>query len=825
MMDRFRYAFTFPAAGASDFPVLVERELRPGKYHLRMKVQDANSSHAALREIDFEVPVPVLPTLPAADAKAEEAVNRVAQAQEPALALQGPEGEGVTGVQRVTALVGPKVAKVQFLLDGRPIMTKNRPPFEVDLDLGPLPRLASIVAVALDANDQEIDRRRIDVNVGRERFLVRLQPVGASDRQGGKVHASVTVNVPPDRKLSRVELYWNELKVATLFAPPFEAWLPVKEDGSIGYLRALAVLEDEGQAEDVQFVNAPQYLTGVQVATVELPVIAIDPDGKPVEGLKEADFDVSEDGVKQTVSFFARQQDLPIRLGLVIDTSGSMEKTLPEVQRVVVGFLRNLLRPRDRAYVEAFNDRTALLEGFSADFGALERAMIALRADGETALYDAAVYGLFQFSGVRGRKAMIILSDGDDNASRMDFEKALDYAKRSGVTIYTVGIDLPITKVGIRSHLTRLARTTGGEAFFLARGRCPRAGLRAHQPGAAQPVPARVHLDLRGAAGHLPQGGRQGEGTQGRGAHHLGVLPRRLSPGGALKDLAQGGGPIGVEHRALAAGQPCHRSLARQHAAASPCGVQEVEGVGHRDQPRCGVRPARAGEAWVPGAVEVEVVLADDDQGQQGQLLAGEQGLEAGLRMVEEQLDLVAGQLELAGKQLGRAEIACRHRAAAPRGRGRGIGPRRLGQPGQAHGHDGHVVGVHCLPALFTFPRRQVGERVGAAGECLQEGAGDPVELSDCQRPARRDAGEALMDHGDPVPDGRKPTSLPGLPGSRRARPARARRPRPSRPVCWGATSRRSRRRRPAPPGTTAAQPGPRLAGMSGARPRGGGGA
>jgi len=485
MMDRFRYAFTFPVAGASDFPVLVERELRPGKYHLRIKVQDGNSSHVALRELDFDVPVPVLPTLPAADAKAEEAVERVARAQEPALALQGPEGEGVTGVQRVTALVGPKVAKVQFLLDGRPIMTKNRPPFEVDLDLGPLPRLASIVAVALDANDQEIYRRRIDVNIGRERFLVRLQPVGASDRQGGKVHASVTVNVPPDRKLSRVELYWNELKVTTLFAPPFEAWLPVKEDGSIGYLRALAVLEDDAQAEDVQFVNAPQYLTGVQVATVELPVIAINPNGKPVEGLKEADFDVSEDGVKQTVSFFARQQDLPIRLGLVIDSSGSMEKTLPEVQRVVVGFLRNLLRPRDRAYVEAFNDRTALLEGFSADFGALERAMIALRADGETALYDAAVYGLFQFSGVRGRKAMIILSDGDDNASRMDFDKALDYAKRSGVTIYTVGIDLPITKVGIRSHLTRLARTTGGEAFFLARG------------AALEPVYERINQELR----------------------------------------------------------------------------------------------------------------------------------------------------------------------------------------------------------------------------------------------------------------------------------------------------------------------------------------
>jgi Ca-activated chloride channel family protein len=469
MADRFRYAFTFPTAGAKMFPVVIERDLHPGKYHLRLKVQDTNSKHAAVRELDFDVPMPELAPLPSPDAKAVEAVKRVAESQEPMLALLGPDGEGVTGVQRFSAMVGPKVARVEFYLDGRLVMTKNRPPFEVELDLGPLPRLASVVAVALNAKGQQLDRRQIDINVGRERFFVRLQPIGAADRKGGKVHATVTVNVPPDRKLARVELYWNEMLVETLYTPPFQAWLPVKDDGSIGYLRARAVLEDGGQAEDVQFVNAPQFLTGVRVATVEIPVTVLDPKSRPVEGLKKGDFQVTEDGVKQTISHFALQRELPVRLGIVIDTSGSMEHTLPEVQRVVVGFLRNLLNPRDRAFVEAFNDQPALLEGFTADFGSLERAMIALKADGETALYDASVFGLFQFSGVRGRKAMIILTDGEDNASKMDFDKTMDYAKRSGVTIYTVGIDLSITKVSIRSQLTRLARTTGGEAFFLAR--------------------------------------------------------------------------------------------------------------------------------------------------------------------------------------------------------------------------------------------------------------------------------------------------------------------------------------------------------------------
>lgn len=485
MADRFRYAFTFPTAGATEFPVLVERELRPGKYHLRVKVQDSNSNHAAVKDLDFEVPVPELPALPSPDAKADAQISKVAGGQEAALSLQGPEGEGVTGVQRFTALVGPKVARVEFYLDGRPVMTKNRPPFEVELDLGALPRLSSVLAVALDTHGTELDRRQLDLNVGRERFFVRLQPVSAADRKDGKVHAAVKVNVPAEHKLARVELYWNELQVATLYADPFETWLPVKDNGSIGYLRALAVLQDGGQAEDVQFVNAPQYLTGVEVHTVELPVTVLDGASRPVEGLKEADFEVSEDGIKQTVSHFALQQELPVRMGIVIDTSGSMEKTLPDVQRVVIGFLRNLLRPRDRAFVVAFSERPSLLAGLTADFKSLETAMIALRADGETALYDATVYGLFQFSGVRGRKAMVILTDGEDNASRMDYDKALDYAKRSGATIYTVGIDLPITRVGIRSQLTRLARMTGGEAFFLPRG------------AALEPVYDRINRELR----------------------------------------------------------------------------------------------------------------------------------------------------------------------------------------------------------------------------------------------------------------------------------------------------------------------------------------
>jgi Ca-activated chloride channel homolog len=469
MYDRFRYAFTF-AADSKTLPAVIEREIRPGSYRLRMKVQDGHSNRAGLKDLEFEVTVPPVVDLPA-DAAAAAVVAAAASPTrtEATLSLLGPEGESVSGVQRFTALTGPKVARVEFLLDGKTVLTKNRPPFDVDLDLGPLPRLASVVAVAYDGTGTQLDRKQLDVNIGRERFHVRLQPVGSTDVVNGKVHAMATVNTPSDRKLDRFEVYWNEQLVTTLYQAPFEAWVPLENTLSIGYLRALAVLDDGSQAEDIQFVNTPQFMSGIVVSAVHVPVTVLDRSKKPVEGMKQEEFTVLEEGAPQVITHFSLQRDLPVRLGLVIDTSGSMEKTLPEVQRVVLGFLHDLLRPVDRAFVMAFSDRPSLLESFTGDFGALERAMIALRADRSTAFYDATIYGLFQFSGVRGRKALILLTDGEDNASKNPFETALDYAQRSGVTLYTIGVDLPMTQVRARSHLSRMAHVTGGEAFFLGR--------------------------------------------------------------------------------------------------------------------------------------------------------------------------------------------------------------------------------------------------------------------------------------------------------------------------------------------------------------------
>lgn len=460
MADRFRYAFTFPA-DSQILPLVVERELRVGDYVLRLKVADAHGRRAGVVELPFAV------RLPEDSGQSVATETQARSPQEKLLTLVGPQGEGVFGVQRFTALVDASIAKVEFLLDGKSVLIKNRPPFEVELDLGPLPRLATVTAVGYDLKDREVDRAEVVLNVGRERFFVRLSPITKADQRPEGLAVSASVNVPSDQKLERVELYFNDQHLATLYSAPFSAVLPVRLGKELGYVRALAVLADGSQAEDVQLVNAPQFISTVRVQAVELPVLVLDRSGKPVEGLKKEDFEVLDEGVPQEILHFSREQDLPIRVGLAIDTSGSMENTLPEVQKVVLGFVKNLLRPKDRAFVIAFSDRPALLAPFTADFGSLERALVTLRAERETALWDAVIYGVFQFSGVRGRKALVVLTDGEDTASRAPFERALDFAQRSGVTVYTIAIGVPLTAVKARSQLSRLAKATGGEAFFL----------------------------------------------------------------------------------------------------------------------------------------------------------------------------------------------------------------------------------------------------------------------------------------------------------------------------------------------------------------------
>jgi Ca-activated chloride channel homolog len=197
---------------------------------------------------------------------------------------------------------------------------------------------------------------------------------------------------------------------------------------------------------------------------------------RPASGLDQADFQVFEDGVPQQIAVFARDPQ-PAAVSLLIDGSSSMEATLAIAKDAAIGFCRRL-RPMDVAQIVSFNTETEILQPFTNDLGLLERAVGRARAGGSTALHTA-VYvtldGLQRFEtagpGPARRRALILLSDGADTASRLRSDDVLDRAKRTDAAIYAIGIrDRSESPAEFREHdyvLRSMTQATGGRLFIV----------------------------------------------------------------------------------------------------------------------------------------------------------------------------------------------------------------------------------------------------------------------------------------------------------------------------------------------------------------------
>lgn len=233
------------------------------------------------------------------------------------------------------------------------------------------------------------------------------------------------------------------------------------------YIAALLLvgLADGVEAQD----SRPDFQISVNVDLVALQATVRDRGGHVVSDLREQDFEVYEDGVRQTIKLF-RHEDVPVTVGLVVDHSGSMLPKLPEVIEAVRTFARSS-NPDDRMFVVNFNEKATLgLPGFTSSADELQRAIAATRPAGRTALYDAAVTALEHLqTGGPEKKVLIVISDGGDNASVLGLPAVLKKFAQSNAVIYAIGIfdeDDADQNPGVLRHL---AQATGGEAFFPTR--------------------------------------------------------------------------------------------------------------------------------------------------------------------------------------------------------------------------------------------------------------------------------------------------------------------------------------------------------------------
>jgi VWFA-related protein len=164
-----------------------------------------------------------------------------------------------------------------------------------------------------------------------------------------------------------------------------------------------------------------------------------------------------------------RVSDLPLHVALLVDTSASMEASLGAVQAAAVRFFEQVLEGGDRGAVVTFSDRPRLVTPFTADPAALMLGLVGLTSENSTALHDSVVFALNYLQGIRGQRALLVLSDGADRQSRRTADDVLEYARHAGVTVYAIDPSGALSRQlsGSSRHLTRLADETGGRGFGL----------------------------------------------------------------------------------------------------------------------------------------------------------------------------------------------------------------------------------------------------------------------------------------------------------------------------------------------------------------------
>jgi Ca-activated chloride channel family protein len=242
-------------------------------------------------------------------------------------------------------------------------------------------------------------------------------------------------------------------------------------------LVAAAAARSAAQSPAPRPARTPAPVTfGVGIDVINLNVLVSDGRSRFITDLAESDFAIFEDGIRQELSLF-NHEDLPLSVVLLLDTSASMEEKISTAQTAAIRFVKTL-RPEDVGQVVQFNERVTTLQAFTPDQAALEAAILRTATSGPTALHNALYVSLKDLqrnkkAGELRRRAIVLLSDGEDTASLVRDEQVLELARASEVCIYAISLrgdramDRERVAFSQAQHvLTALTRETGGQVFF-----------------------------------------------------------------------------------------------------------------------------------------------------------------------------------------------------------------------------------------------------------------------------------------------------------------------------------------------------------------------
>jgi len=287
-----------------------------------------------------------------------------------------------------------------------------------------------------------------------------------NDFRFGRSDIDAEVKTAEPNVIEKVEFYVEDKLIFIDTEAPYHCTFDFGTEARSWVIKAVAHHREGLTVSDTVILRKVLLNYAVQVNRVILYATAVaDGDGRRyVLDLTRDDLVLEEDGVRQEIIDFYREER-PVTLAVVSDSSGSMQKAMDTVHTAAGRFIDSL-GPEDQALVIDFDDKVYLLQDVTGDKQALRTALTSTSALGGTALYDALYAAYRKLKGVDGRKAIILLSDGDDTASRFSFRRVLDEAKVNDMIIYAIGLGTNVLDLDLRHVLKTLAQETGGRAFF-----------------------------------------------------------------------------------------------------------------------------------------------------------------------------------------------------------------------------------------------------------------------------------------------------------------------------------------------------------------------
>jgi Ca-activated chloride channel family protein len=220
-----------------------------------------------------------------------------------------------------------------------------------------------------------------------------------------------------------------------------------------------------------QSPTGPESTLKVDVKLVNVYVTVTDARGAPVAGLKKENFVVQEDGREQKISVFDKESALPISIALAIDTSLSTRHDLPLEQASAKRFVRDIVRPVDALSVFSFSESVYQSPfGYTADLKRIDEGIDHIRLGAATALFDAVYLASRSLDRRQGRKVMVLITDGGDTISRIDYKGAVRAAEEAEALVYSI-IVVPIEnsagrEIGGEHALIQLSEDTGGKYYY-----------------------------------------------------------------------------------------------------------------------------------------------------------------------------------------------------------------------------------------------------------------------------------------------------------------------------------------------------------------------